>query len=79
MRRGAKVFTDMEKWSEIRRRVLNREISKRAACREYDIHWETLDKILRFEEPPGYRQSKPRLQAEGVTGVPVVVLEVGGN
>lgn len=32
----------MEKWIEIRRRVLNGELSKRAVCVAYDIHWETL-------------------------------------
>ena len=50
----------MEKWSEIRRRVLCGEVSKRAACQEYGIHWETLPKILAHLEPPGYRRSKPR-------------------
>ena len=32
----------MENWAEIRRRVLVDGLSKRAACREYDIHWDTL-------------------------------------
>jgi transposase len=50
----------MEKWAEIRRRVLNGEMSKRAACAEYEIHWDTLDKILTHSEPPGYRRTKPR-------------------
>jgi transposase len=50
----------MEQWSEIRRRVLTGEISKREACSEYGIHWKTLEKMLRWEEPPGYRQSRPR-------------------
>jgi hypothetical protein len=36
----------MEKWAEIRRRVLSDEISKRTACTEYEIHWDTLKKIL---------------------------------
>jgi len=54
------VFTDMEKWAEIRRRVLTGEISKRAACAEYVIHWETLRKILTHSEPPSYRRPKPR-------------------
>lgn len=54
------MFTDMEKWAEIRFRVLNDEISKRAACAEYEIHWETLQKILTHSEPPGYRRTKPR-------------------
>lgn len=51
----------MEKWSEIRRRVLTGEISKRAACAEYEIHWDTLQKILTHTEPPGYRRTKPRV------------------
>ena len=54
------MFTNMQKWAEIRRRVLTDEISKRAACREYEIHWDTLEKILTFTEPPGYRKTKPR-------------------
>ena len=51
----------MQQWAEIRRRVLNGEISKRAARAEYDIHWETLQKILTYSEPPGYRRAKPRV------------------
>ena len=54
------MFTDMQKWAEIRRRVHSGEISKRAACAEYEIHWETLQKILTHSEPPGYRRTKPR-------------------
>ncbi len=50
----------MEKWAEIRRRVLSGEISKRAACHEYEIHWDTLTKILTHSEPPGYRLTKRR-------------------
>lgn len=50
----------MSMWSEIRRRVLTGQTSKRAICREYDIHWDTLKKILAHEEPPGYRRKQPR-------------------
>src|SRR6516162_6105445 len=50
----------MEKWSEIRRRVLVDGLGKRAACREYGIHYKTLKKILTHPEPPGYRRSTPR-------------------
>jgi hypothetical protein len=32
----------MELWTEIRRRVLGEELSKRPDCREYDLHWDTL-------------------------------------
>jgi transposase len=55
----SEVFVAMELWAEIRRRVLTREISKRQACRQYEIHWSTLKKILAHEEPPGYRRTRP--------------------
>ncbi|MCA1695416.1 MAG: IS21 family transposase [Actinobacteria bacterium] len=54
------MFTDMDNWAEIRRRVLVDGLSKRAACRAYDIHWDTLRKILGHPEPPGYRRTAPR-------------------
>jgi transposase len=53
------VYANMEHWAEIRRRVITGEISQREACRQYQIHWLTLKKILSHEEPPGYRRSKP--------------------
>jgi len=56
------VYTDMEKWSEIRRRVLVEGESKRSIQRRYGIHWDTLEKILGHAEPPGYRLSKPRVK-----------------
>jgi transposase len=54
------VLTNMENWSEIRRRVLVDGLGKRAACREYGIHYKTLKKILTHPEPPGYRRTAPR-------------------
>jgi transposase len=51
---------NMEKWSEIRRRVLVDGLGKRAACREYGIHCKTLKKILTHPEPLGYRRTAPR-------------------
>ena len=53
------MFTDMENWAEIRRRVLVDGQSKRSVCREFDIHWDTLQKILDHPEPPGYRRAAP--------------------
>ena len=50
----------MAQWSEIRRRVLTKELSKRQACETYQIHWKTLVKMLRHAEPPGYRRQQPR-------------------
>jgi transposase len=50
----------MEMWIDIRRRILAEGEGKRRICREYGIHFKTLQKILGNAEPPGYRQSKPR-------------------
>jgi hypothetical protein len=46
----------MEKWNEIRRKVLVEGISKRAICRDYGVGWWTLEKMLALPEPPGYRE-----------------------
>ena len=50
----------MEMWTEVRRRVLTGELSKRAACQEYGINWRTLGKMLAHAEPPGYRRRAKR-------------------
>jgi len=54
------MYKDMEMWRDIRRRVLVENESKRQICREYGIHFWTLQKILDHPEPPGYRQRSPR-------------------
>ena len=50
----------MELWSEIRRRVLVDGVSKREICRDYQLGWRTLEKVLEHPEPPGYRSRVPR-------------------
>jgi transposase len=52
----------MEMWTEVRRRVLTGELSKRAACRAYGLNWRTLAKMLSHVEPPGYRRKAKREQ-----------------
>src|SRR3954465_11247409 len=69
---GLWVYTDMENWAEIRRRVLVDGLSKRAACREYEIHWDTLQKILAHPEPPGYRRKAPRPRPKLEAFLPVL-------
>ena len=54
------MFTDMQQWAEIRRRVLVEGVSRRQVLRETGMHWKTLKKILENSGPPGYRQSQPR-------------------
>ena len=54
------MYRDMEEWTEIRLRVLNEEASKREILREKGMHWKTLQKILSYSEPPGYRMRVER-------------------
>jgi transposase len=60
--RGRAVYNNMHVWAKIRRRVLVERLSKRTACREFDLHWSTLEKILACDEPPGYRAAGPRVK-----------------
>ena len=50
------MFTDMQDWTDIRRKVLVEGISKRQICREYHLAHKTLQKILAHAEPLPYRQ-----------------------
>lgn len=50
----------MQRWAEIRRRVLVEKVSKRQILRETGMHWQTLEKILQHSEPPGYRLKQPK-------------------
>jgi transposase len=56
------VYNNMHDWAEIRRHVLVEGLSKRAACRAFDLHWSTLEKILACDEPPGYTAAGPRVK-----------------
>lgn len=62
----------MEQWTEVRRRVLTGELSKRAACREYQLSWHTLAKMLAHDEPPGYRQKQPRKKPKLEPFLPII-------
>jgi transposase len=45
----------MDRWSEIRRRVLAHEISLRQACDEYRLNFRTVQKIVRHPGPQPFR------------------------
>ena len=64
--------SDMEVWTEIRRRVLTKELSRREACVKYRVGWHTLEKILAYDEPPGYRQTKPRAKPKIAEFLPII-------
>src|SRR5262245_66059795 len=50
----------METWAEVRRRVLAGELSLRQACREYQLNFRTVHKIVHQPEPAPYRARQPR-------------------
>ncbi|WP_145382559.1 IS21 family transposase [Botrimarina mediterranea] len=50
----------MELWTEVRRRVLTGELSRRQAAEEYDLNYRTVAKACEHVEPPGYRRTAPR-------------------
>ena len=54
------MYTDMEQWEDIRRRVLKEGVSRRQIARETGMHHSTIRKILSHSSPPGYRQFIPR-------------------
>ena len=66
------MYTDMEQWAQIRRRVLVEGHSKRSILRDYGIHWQTLAKILTHSEPPGYRLRKPRRKRKLEPFLPII-------
>jgi transposase len=69
---GTEVYAKMEQWNEIRRRVLVDGLSQREACKQYDLHWRTLQKTLTHDEPPGYRRVKPRRRPTIEPVLPVI-------
>ena len=50
----------MDWWTKVRLEVLRGEKSKREVLRHEGIHWETLKKVLKYSEPPGYRLKEAR-------------------
>lgn len=66
------MYTNMEDWNAIRHRVLVDAQSKRSVCKEFSLHWETLEKILSNSEPPGYRMKQPRTKRKLEPFAPII-------
>jgi transposase len=66
------MYTDMKMWRDIRRRVQVEGENKRQICREYGIHFRTLQKVLAHPEPPGYRQRAPRAKRKIGPYLPII-------
>ena len=54
------MITDMDTWTNIRRDVLAGGMSRRAACKKYNLNFRTIQKILSQADPPGYQQQASR-------------------
>ena len=52
----------MNLWTDVRRAVIAGEMSKRDACKKYNLNFRTIQKILSHEEPVGYRRGRPRVK-----------------
>ena len=50
---------DVDLYAKVRHAVRIEGLSKRAAARRFGIDPRTVDKMLEFSVPPGYRRSKP--------------------
>ena len=58
------MFRDMEKWCDIRQRVLRDGVSIRQIQRETGLHFETIKKVLSHSSPPQFRlpeRPKPKI------------------
>ena len=63
------MFTNMQDWTEIRRKVLVEGVSKRQICRDYAIAFETLQKILSQSRPAtGAPHRGPRRRSDPTSG-----------
>ena len=50
----------MDKWTRIRRDVLVGGMSRREASEKHKLNFRTIQKVLQYEEPPGYRRKSER-------------------
>jgi transposase len=78
-RNGRRVHSDMQVWTEIRRKVLVEKVSVRQICRDYGLSHHTVAKMLENVEPPGYQQGqgeRPRPKLGPFLGVIDQILEV---
>lgn len=66
------MLRDMELWTELRRRVLSGELSRREAAREYGWNYRTVAKACEHVEPPGYRREQPRKRPKMEKYLPLV-------
>lgn len=56
---------DINQWKRVRHKILVEGQSKRSVMKEEaPLHWETLQKMLEYSSPPGYRRTAPKQQGK---------------
>ena len=66
------MITDMDNWTNIRRDVLVDGMSRREACKKYNLNFRTIQKILSHVEPPGYCQTTARDKPKIGLFIPII-------
>ena len=66
------MITDMDKWTNIRRDILAGGMSRRDACKKYNLNFRTIRKILEHQEPPGYRRKATRVKPKIGKFIPII-------
>ncbi len=66
------MITDMNLWTEVRLDVCAGKLSRREACKKYELNFRTIQKILAHEEPPGYRKKEKRSKPVLGAFIPIV-------
>ena len=66
------MITDMNKWTNIRRDILAGGMSRRDACKKYNLNFRTIRKILEHQEPPGYRRKATRIKPKIGKFIPII-------
>jgi transposase len=54
------MYCDARQWRQIRRRILQQGASKKRVASETGISRKTINKMLAYEQPPGYRRRRSR-------------------
>ena len=62
----------MDKWTNIRRDILVNGMSRRDACKKYNLNFRTIRKILEHQEPPGYRRKATRTKPKIGKFIPII-------
>jgi transposase len=62
----------MDKWTNIRRDILAGGMSRRDACKKYNLNFRTIRKILEHQEPPGYRRKATRVKPKIGKFIPII-------